>query len=142
MKKRTHTNDQQTLRFIRSEWRDREPVKLDFFPFETFGVDYFTRLDSCDCDSREFTEDDCDAFMPKHGGIKVSGQNWMGYWYAGEFIQLGTQIYDDNGVERTAYIFEFWLNGSIQDQHMYLATWTNRPEDVARKITSYQSDSN
>ena len=66
----------------------------------------------------------------------------MGYWYAGEFIQLGTQIYDDNGVERTAYIYEFWLSGSIQDHHMYLATWTNRPEDIVRIISSYQRDSN
>ena len=138
----TQANHRQSLRFIRSEWRNCEPVKLDFFPFETFGVDYFTRLDSCDCDSRELTKDDCDAFMPKHGGVKVSGQNWMGYWYAGEFIQLGTQIYADNGVERKAYIYEFWLNGNILDPHMCLATWTDRPEDVARKISAYQSDSN
>ena len=142
MNKTKQANNHQPLRFIRSEWRDHEPVKLDFFPFETFGADYFTRLDSCDCDSRELSEDDCNALMPKRGGIKIVGQNWMGYWYAGEFIQLGTQIYDDNGVERKAYIYEFWLNGNILDPHMYLATWTELPEDVAKIIISYQSDSN
>ncbi len=136
--------ERQPLRFIRSEWIGREPVKLDFFPFPKCGPDYFTQLDSCESESksRELTEEDCNAFVPKRGGVKVSGNNWMGFWYAGEFVLLGTQIYDDNGIERKAFIYEFWLEGDVLDPHMYLATWTDRPEVIAEKIKSYQNNSN
>ena len=142
METRTQSKERQPMKFIRSEWVNREPVKLDFFPFESYGPDYFTRLDSDESGSRELTEEDCKSFIPKRGGVKVVGNNWMGFWYAGEFVLLGTQVYDDNGVERKAFIYEFWLEGNVLDPHMYLATWSDRPEDVIRTITSYQSNSN
>ena len=142
MEARTQNKERQPMKFIRSEWIGQEPVKLDFFPFESYGPDYFTRLDSGESRSRELTEEDCKNFVPKRGGVKVVGNNWMGFWYAGEFVLLGTQIYDDNGVERKAFIYEFWLEGNVLDSHMYLATWSDRPEDVAKVITSYQSNAN
>ena len=142
MDKATKTDNRNSLRFIRSEWSDREPMKLGSFPFESYGSDYFTRLDPGESGSCELTEEDCKNFVPKHGGGKVVGNNWMGYWYAGEFVLLGTQIYDDNGVERRAFIYEFWLEGNVLDRHMYLATWSDRPEDVVATIRSYQSNSN
>ena len=138
----TQSNERQPMRLIRSEWINQEPVKLDFFPFESRFSNYFTRLDSGLDRSRELTEEDCKNFVLKRGGVKVGGNNWMGFWYAGEFVLLGTQIYDDNGVERKAFIYEFWLEGDVLDPHMYLATWSDRPEDVIRTITSYQSNSN
>ena len=142
METRTSGHERQPMRFIRSEWTGQEPVKLDFFPFEKYGPDYFTRLDSDEDKSRELTEEDCKNFVPKRGGVKVVGNNWMGFWYVGEFVLLGTQIYDDNGVDRKAFIYELWLEGNVLDPHMYLATWSDRPEDVAATIKSYQSNSN
>ena len=130
------------MRFIRSEWINQEPVKLDFFPFKSCRSNYFTRLDSVEGRSRGLTEEDCKSFIPKRGGVTFVGNNWMGFWYAGEFVLLGTQIYDDNGVERKAFIYEFWLEGDVLDTHMYLATWSDRSEDVISAITSYQSNSN
>ena len=83
METRTPGHERQPMRFIRSEWTGQEPVKLDFFPFEKYGPDYFTRLDSDEDKSRELTEEDCKNFVPKRGGVKVVGNNWMGFWYVG-----------------------------------------------------------